>query len=421
MRDLTLPAVVSLLALAVAITGCKKSKDTMKDGTGGTMDMADASKAMLMVNETCPDTVGDDAQQGPCCYRNVPNSQRFDEAPDGTIKLEYRMNWFFTINHPDTLSQTILKAQSKARIEAEAQSMLVRFELQKKDGELAAGPGKVTLGYGRYNCDGTYSFFTDGAAPVLTGTDQEFPGSDNSGRWAPTEMPLHYDPSKTGQDAWQIKFEDRPRGKTYSPFMDDSDYQNPTYDWEIVTENGDIESFPDLNRETMDCAGYRDEATGEWFAEDNELTVYARLDDNSFGDGINILNNISFAQLVAFGVAAADDPLATDRCEPGTADCPWLKLPDSLCPDNKAERDLFACHMGYEGNPDGRETNCSADAPTTVRDENADDDGQCCDPLASPDSGLPACNAYLLANEFVAASAVITKDLTSELPQGCTD
>ena len=411
-----------LCALSLATLGCKSTDEPMGSGTGGTDNgdsgMGDGNGWVVEPNSICP---GDpENQQGPCCYRNKPNSARFAEAPDGVVELEYRLNWQFTINHPDTLSTDLIKGLTKTRCEHEEQSLLFRFELPKENGKLVAGAGNLTIGQGRYNCDQTYSFYTDGAAPVFVGGDKEFPGSDDSGRWNPRTTPVQYDPAKSGRDAWTIAFEDRYTGKSYSPFMDNADPANLVFDWEIVTENIDIESFPDLTPETMDCGGHIDENTGEWFAENNAFTVFARLDDNALGDnGINALSNINFAQLVAFGFAPMGDPNTTDRCEPGTTDCPWLKLPDSLCPNNDDERALFACHMGYEGNPDGRVTNCTADAPTTVRDDSAPDEGQCCDPMGSADSGLPACNGYILVNEFVAASAEITDDNSPDIVQSC--
>ena len=424
MRCRKLSMVLSALVLGL-LAGCKSSHDVGAD-SGGTGGSSEPMTYMIgdyevVPRETCPDSRGMDAQQGPCCYRNVPNSVRFENAPDGMVELEYRLNWQFTINHPDSLSLELLKGLARTRNENEEQSLLFRFKLPKKNGKLVAGPGELTIGQGRYNCDGTYSFYKD-AAPVLTAPEDMFPNSDDKSRWNETVTPIMFDPSKSGRDAWQINFEDRYTGKSYSPFMDDFDPTNLFYDWEIVTENVDIESWPDLTPDSMDCAGHRDDV-GEWFAEGYAFSVFTRLDDNSLGDnGINQLSNMTYAQLVAIGPDAASDypdPNTMERCEPGTADCRWVKLPDSLCPDNDDERALFACHLGDVNNADGRTAKCSADPPTTPRTDTTEDEGQCCDPLGDAASGLPTCNAYFVDNELVAASAQITDKPSSKLVEAC--
>jgi hypothetical protein len=110
---------------------------------------------------------------------------------------------------------------------------------------------------------------------------------------------------------------------------------------------------------------------------------------------------------------------------PGTDGCLWVKLPDSLCPSNEAERTLFGCHLGAEGNPNGEDgypsqLNCTQDAPAAPLDPDmgATSEGQCCDPLGQS-STLPACNAYRTVGTFVAAAAEITDDPRDDLPPVC--
>lgn len=424
-------------ATALAV-GCGGGDDT--SGSGGDMGTGGSGGSDYVptdINRDCPDVVGADAQQGECCYRNESNTSRFDAAPDGDVELEYRMNWQYTINHPNSLTSDFLKGLAAGRNEDEQQSLLVRFTLPKENDELVAGSGVLTMGQGRYNCDGTYSFYTTGAAPVLDQPDNMFPNSEDSGRWEAVDLPADFDPALSGRDALQIAFEDRFRGKSYTPFLDSNTYE---YDWEIVTEFLDLTTWDDISANDLDCVGNIN-ADGSWNAT-GEFTVFARIDDNMLGDnGINALGNIYFGQLVAFGIlSAADfrdtqtgemcdpatdgetcrwpDPLTEERCDPATADCKWLKLPDSLCPESNDERDIFSCHVGYEGNPDGRPTNCTATAPTTPRNDPDGDEGQCCDPLGQS-TDLPACNAYLLVNEFVAASAQITDEPVGEIQQDC--
>jgi hypothetical protein len=117
--------------------------------------------------------------------------------------------------------------------------------------------------------------------------------------------------------------------------------------------------------------------------------------------------------------------LEEQRCMPGTDGCLWKKLPDSLCPGDEAERALFGCHLGAEGNPNAEAgypatLDCTQDAPTTALDPDmgATSTGQCCDPLGQS-STLPACNAYRTTGTFVAAAAEITDDPRNSLPDVC--
>ena len=131
----------------------------------------------------------------------------------------------------------------------------------------------------------------------------------------------------------------------------------------------------------------------------------------------------TYCNLIAFGIQV-EEPIATcfetPRCEPGTADCKWLKLPDSLCPETEAEMAMWGCHVGYEDNPDGESTRCTSDQPTGPLNPNegATSEGQCCDPLGES-SSLPACNAYLVRNAYVAAAAEITDEPTDSIQAKC--
>jgi hypothetical protein len=102
-----------------------------------------------------------------------------------------------------------------------------------------------------------------------------------------------------------------------------------------------------------------------------------------------------------------------------------VKLPDSLCPSNDDEREIYGCHLGAEGNPNEEEgypetLNCTAEEPTEPLDPDngATSDGQCCDPLGESTT-LPACNAYRTVQLFVAAAAEITTDPRNSVPEPC--
>jgi hypothetical protein len=92
-----------------------------------------------------------------------------------------------------------------------------------------------------------------------------------------------------------------------------------------------------------------------------------------------------------------------------------------LCPVSDEERASWGCHLGYGDNPDNAplKLNCSQDPPKDVDPDNGTTDGQCCDPLAREDSGLPACNAWAQINEFVAAAVEITDQPVNELQRSC--
>jgi hypothetical protein len=149
------------------------------------------------------------------------------------------------------------------------------------------------------------------------------------------------------------------------------------------------------------------------------------------GNDTDISNLISqtYCSLLAFGLLGEGlkdtKCLETERCMPGTANCPWLKLPDSLCPTDEAERALFGCHLGAEGNPNAEDgypatLSCDQAAPTAPLDPDngATSEGQCCDPLGASQT-LPPCNAYRTIGVFVAAAAEITDDPRSDLPPVC--
>jgi hypothetical protein len=106
--------------------------------------------------------------------------------------------------------------------------------------------------------------------------------------------------------------------------------------------------------------------------------------------------------------------------------CEWIALPDSLCPVTDDEKALWNCHLGAMGNPNAdpdypsdEDLRCSNAEPAEVLDPaQTEERGQCCDPLGES-SSLPACNAYRLLQEYVAAAVEITDDSVDELQERC--
>jgi len=393
-----------------------------KGGSGDGRGMLGPADSEEDINPACPQEIGPFdgkyAMKGKCCYR-TSNHARVTKAADKGV-LEYRLSYFMTNNHPKTISGGLVKGATITRFDKEEQHILFRFELPREDGDWAKGPGKAQIGAGRYNCDGTYSFYSDKAATVsgeLT----------DKARWAITSVDVNVDPDGATFDdqvkvVWKTNIN---RKVTYLPYllaMADASGKKPL-EWEAASQGFSIISMPPLE-EALDCVGTR-VSDNEW--EPNGQTVsYQRLDANS-QSAINVLGNISLAQLQAFGAAVGDkkdDPeyqVSSKRCKPGSDGCLWQKLPDSLCPKTDDEIGSWGCHVGDPDNEDKIKTECTADAPSGVLDpdEGATSLGQCCDPLAEGTNGLPACNAYRLVSDFVASAVEITDKPSDQIQPNC--
>lgn len=372
------------------------------------------------LNPYCPTKVGpldgEYGLKGDCCYRTA-NSTRVEEQGDGPdVEVEYRLNYIQTTNHPMSIGLELLRSIGQTRSENEEQSVLWRFTGPREGGEQASGEGTVTIGAGRYNCDGTYSYYSDTAAP-----DRD--ASKDKTRWAAQVVPIEIDVTKDKPMERNVPVWDKNtnRGLTRSPYMNSQTFE---LDWELVNQGYTIEAMP-YDEKSLNCIGKRSESGG-WEA-GGTFIVYTPLDLND-KEPIAALNGQTYCQLVAFGVVPPDEISSpayscadVERCEPGSTDCKWIKLPDSLCPVTAEQQADWGCHVGYENNPDNEPTKCSQEAPTSTRDPKtgATDEGQCCDPLGKGTGGLPACNAYFLRNEFVAAAADITDDPVNEIQQDC--
>jgi hypothetical protein len=376
------------------------------------------------VDITCPDALGlfegSCAPSGECCRRasNIAKIEQLELSEPQT--LEYRVSLLRAINHPLSLSLPILQmaAAERARTCAGDQCALLRFTQPREGGEPIAGPATTQQGVGRYNCDGTYSFYGTSVAPARADV-----GLTDPARWAVPVGDATFDPSLDGAARTATTWATNPNQRiTCSPFYLPG---TQTVDWEQCTTGFEILQL-DTSSSGLDCQG---QWTGDSWQAAGLVQSFVPLAANSTDPIDAIAQNL--CQLLSFSVVAPEDRaidcLATPRCAPGTEGCKYVKLPDSLCPDTDEERGLFRCHLGATGNPNDEadyptDLNCTATAPTTPLDPDVNPSvsaGQCCDPLGAGTGGLPACNAFRIVSEFAAGAAEITDAPSNDLAPVC--
>jgi len=210
------------------------------------------------------------------------------------------------------------------------------------------------------------------------------------------------------------------RAIAYAPYMFPNMWD---LEWEIATQGFDIETI-DTEGDGRDCMGSRE---GKEWKPSGTFRIFSPMKENDVEPISAALGN-TLCTLTGFGLVLPGTAgcFTTERCEPDTDGCAWKKLPDSLCPETADEQSKWGCHIGSVDNPgdddypDGYPTNCTQDAPTEVLDPDngATSEGQCCDPLGQSTT-LPACNAWLLRQDYVAAAAEITDEPSNELPAAC--
>jgi len=399
-------------------------------GTGGGEDMCNPEPVACQNTgetvESCPDSVGpfegECAPKGACCHRasNAAKAAQLP-CPDSPLTLEYRVSSAAPNNHPLSTGLGVLKmaAAERARSCAGDQCLLWRFTDPRAGGVEVAGPGKSSSAIGRYNCDGTFSYYNDTVAPARP--DQGF---TNPARWNVVEATTMVDPAIAGVGRRKVEWATHPhRFVTTSPFFLPG---TDTIDWEVATSGFEILEF-DNSEAGRDCQGTWN---GSAWETPGRYQTFAPLKDNN-ADIIDVISQ-NFCQLLSFSVLEVEDRgtdcLETPRCMPGTEGCKYIKLPDSLCPEDDAQRDLFRCHLGAQGNVNMEtdypaDLNCTMEAPTAPLNPDVDPNvskGQCCDPLGAGTNGLPACNAFRIINEFAAAAGEITTDKKGEFPPICT-
>ncbi len=391
-------------------------------GGGGTGGSGSLCVNMGDDNADCPTVKpqnGDCAPKGACCHRASNIAKEAMLGPDDPATLSYRVEFQETINQPMTIGQDLIKSQVTQVVDTEQQSLLFQFQVPRKGGQEVSGMGKSTIQVGRYNCDGTYSFYDSTAAPANE-------VSSDTSRWAPKTVDMMVDTTKTGADRYHIPFAGNPnRDLTYTTYLNLGTF---AYDWELIDQGLNITEF-DTSDAGRDCVGSR---SGTKWVTGGKFEVYTPLKGNDKQVIASIMQK--YCQLVSFGILPVDSmgnkvdtPCSTERCMPGTADCAWKKLPDALCPETDTEKGLFGCHLGAQGNPNGEdgyptdaEIACTMDAPTVAQDPDmgVTTKGQCCDPLGTSTT-LPACNAYRLIQAFTLAAATITDDQKHDLQPNC--
>jgi hypothetical protein len=380
------------------------------------------------INFNCPFNLppltGSCAPHGDCCYRTSNNTKLAKLGPDDPEVLEFRLNFVDIINHPMSigLPDLVRSAKQRADVCAGEQCLLWRFTAPRKGGQVTAGMGEVEIGIGAYNCDGTYSYYGPGAAPNRTSEV----GESDPGRWQAVKVPAAVDPTKDGVDRFHIPWAtNRNREIARSIFIWPADY---TIDWELASSGFNITKF-DWSEAGQDCQGSRPNGH-DWSTVDG-FVAYSPIKGND--KDISNQTNQTYCSLLAYGLlpeGKKNKACDIERCMPdggvfGDGGCDWLKLPDSLCPDNDDERKIFGCHLGAEGNVNKEDgypamLSCSQDKPTAALDPDmgASSEGQCCDPLGKS-SALPTCNAYRTVGKFVAAAAEITDKPIDKLPPMC--
>lgn len=379
-------------------------------------------------NVTCPDLLGPFdgpcAPKGACCKRSSNSAEIAMLDPNEAQVLEYRVTTSAVVNQPRSLGlglpSIIFTDPGGPPRWRDAQVMLLRFEQPRSDGQLTAGSGTRVAGPGRYNCDGTYSFYSDQAAPSRMTERLTDPT-----RWSARDATAEIDPALEGVEQTRVPWAADPNREvtcvpSFLPGTQDLDY-------ELCTSGFELLAF-DTSAAGEDCQGAWSDDLFRWETP-ARYQVFAALADND--RDIMDATAETLCQLLSFSVVPPEDRdldcLSEPRCVPGTDGCKWAALPDSLCPESDSERELFRCHLGARDNPNAEEgypkdLNCSMTAPSTPLDPDVDPSvskGQCCDPLGANTDGLPACNAFRIEYAFAAAAVEITDERRDEPPTEC--
>jgi hypothetical protein len=371
------------------------------------------------IDYSCPQSVGpfegSCAPKSRCCRRSSNLGETAYLGPDDSQAFEYRFSQALVINHPLSMSLPVLQmsAAERARYCGGDQCRLMRLTRPRRNAQLVNDIGWMEVGIGRYNCDGTYSFYDYNVAPV-----REQENLFSSDRWETRSIDTVFDPFAPGVDGIVPNWVNDP-----NQYLSCIPYFLPgtqTIDWEECSAGFELLQLDSDDSElSAECIGTWNGAN--WYMPGRYQT-FVPLAENS----TDIIDSItqSYCQLLSFSVLEPEDRdidcLATPRCYPGNPGCKYVKLPDSLCPVDEQERSLFHCHLGALDNPNNESDYpsalpCTYEAPGGL----TEDGGQCCDPLGVGSDGLPPCNAFRMLYEFAASAVEITSEAKSEFPPIC--
>jgi len=341
-------------------------------GTGGGVSGPCVMGRDDTVNGLCPfaaPTDGACAPKGACCFRSS-NAVHAREAWDntGTTTLEFRVNASRTTSQPNSLGNPLIQSSFASTLDQEWAVSLLRIEGLST---AQRGPVTVTFGPGRANCDGSFSFFGEGAAPNTENrTDpSRWQPIVSTGTWDWSARPmLSLDDGPTTGVHWF------PVARDHGVFGYEQPQQDPVFDLAL---NGD--SAGAIADEDLNCVGGGLQGPGQWAPSLRQTTFYpvASLRATTIN---SLALQQNFCSFIALGFMAADDC----NSQPQSA---WVEQPTGLC-------DSDGCYVASETDP-----------------ENTCDGGTkpCCDPTGTDDLLAP-CNAFVIHNLTSLAAVEITTE-----------
>lgn len=349
-------------------------------GTGGgttTQTCDEAPDEPNCINTACGNvspTSGDRAMKGACCFR----SSNYDIAQaawaaDGLATIEFRQNALRTTSQPMTVGNPLIQSSLVNTYEQDWSNTMVRVEgIPKSNPVGQPATVTVTIGAGRSNCDGTYSFFGDNAA-----VDHE--GRTDAARWAPAVMTGTWDWNT--DEKLTIEPEDRAPGVRWGAVAKDHGlfgYEQPSQDLFYEFEFDGTEGS-DVTPEAMNCIGGELVGAGMWTSALKQRTFFPVADlKASAVDSLALQQNFCSFMGLGFMVPEMCDDVPQDE---------WVEMPYGMCDDEH-------CYIGDAAHPD-------SECNTT--------DKPCCDP-SGLDAELEPCNAFLIQATAVMAGADITDE-----------
>jgi hypothetical protein len=390
-------------------------------------------KDQSCVNINCPDVNANPSidEAGDCCKRMDLIESNKNKASDEKV-YEYRLMMSKVITISTTVGATAI--QNSTAGQQDRRQIVSLFRLTgdlTKEGEISFEQGP-----GVFNCDdGTYSFYSDTAAKAEGATWSAEPDRYASrtvkGKWYPEDGRI------------DIALADLRKGITGQPNYDSSKADYPIGS-EILSQGYYPLKFP-IGVDNTDCIGSRDD-TG-WDLSGITETFYSMKALEKITNIPNLGNPAETScQFTAFYILSEGKEKTIkcdmERCDKSVdATCPWMELPDSLCPDDSDQEKIFPCHLGdkkkagelkklcdqkdfsndlapkqwCENLNKWPEPPCSMTAPTKITET-----PQCCDPLGK-DSSIPACNAWRNVSKIAVASVQITDQPTDKLATLCQE